>query len=202
MSKSNAEEKLQAKAGLLKALGHPVRLLILNLIRAKPRHGEELATILRLNPATVSHHLAKLAEAGLVRSRKTQYYQTYSLVGNLLDRTLGEIVLLPLPKLSARVEEDAYRDKVMRAFFRSGRLVRIPAQLKKRHLPALGAGIRAGSRLSRARGQPDPGGVPRRRCHFATRPDRASPHGAQARNIPQATRQAGSVGPVLAVIRP
>jgi ArsR family transcriptional regulator len=134
MSKSNAEEKLQAKAGLLKALGHPVRLLILNLIRAKPRHGEELATILRLNPATVSHHLAKLAEAGLVRSRKTQYYQTYSLVGNLLDRTLGEIVLLPLPKLSARVEEDAYRDKVMRAFFRSGRLVRIPAQLKKRQI--------------------------------------------------------------------
>lgn len=134
MSKPSAEEKLHEKAGFLKALGHPVRLLILNLIKSKPRHGEELATILKLNPATVSHHLAKLAEAGLVKSRKAQYYQTYSLVSNLLDRTLGEIILLPLPKLSASVEEDAYRDKVMRAFFRRGRLTRIPAQLKKRQI--------------------------------------------------------------------
>jgi hypothetical protein len=134
MSEPSAEEKLDAKAALLKALGHPVRLLILNLIRSKPRHGEELATILRLNPATVSHHLAKLAEAGLVKSRKAQYYQTYSLVGDLLDRKLGEIILLPLPRLSARVEEDAYREKVMRAFFRRGRLIRIPAQLKKRQI--------------------------------------------------------------------
>jgi len=34
------EQNLEARAELFKALGHPVRLLILNLIKIKPRHGE------------------------------------------------------------------------------------------------------------------------------------------------------------------
>jgi DNA-binding transcriptional ArsR family regulator len=46
------EENLNARAELFKALGHPARLLILNLIRMKPRHGEELAVILHLSPAS------------------------------------------------------------------------------------------------------------------------------------------------------
>jgi DNA-binding HxlR family transcriptional regulator len=134
MSKPTPEQNLEAKAELLKALGHPARLLILNLIKLKPRHGEELATILQLNPATVSHHLGKLAEVGLVRSRKAQYYQTYSLIGDVLGKTLSELIMLPQPNLAARVEEDAYRVKVLRAFFRRGRLTNIPAQLKKRQI--------------------------------------------------------------------
>jgi DNA-binding transcriptional ArsR family regulator len=51
MSKNEFELNLEARANLFKALGHPVRLLILNLVQMKPRHGEELATILKLNPA-------------------------------------------------------------------------------------------------------------------------------------------------------
>ena len=54
MSKSAYEGDLEARAELLKALGHPVRLLILNLLDMKPRHGEELAAILNLQPATIS----------------------------------------------------------------------------------------------------------------------------------------------------
>ena len=74
MSKTRAEENLEARAELLKALGHPVRLLIMNLVKIKPRHGEELSILLNLNPATVSHHLARLTKVGLLRSTKTQYY--------------------------------------------------------------------------------------------------------------------------------
>jgi len=51
MSETNFEANLEARASLFKALGHSVRLLILNLVRIKPRHGEELAAILRLNPS-------------------------------------------------------------------------------------------------------------------------------------------------------
>ena len=126
------EENLEARAGLFKALGHPVRLLILNLIRMKPRHGEELAVILGLNPATISHHLSKLAGVGLLESHKDQYYQVYSLTGGLLRKTIDEVVDLPQAGLSAHVEEDAYRKKVLKTFFRHGRLVELPAQLKKR----------------------------------------------------------------------
>jgi hypothetical protein len=128
------EQDLEARAELFKALGHPARLLILNLIKNKPRHVEELAAILQLSPATVSHHLSKLSGAGLLRSEKDQYYQTYSMSGNLLGCTLGGLVLMPQPGLAAQVEEDAYRQKVLATFLRQGHLISIPAQHKKRRI--------------------------------------------------------------------
>ena len=134
MSRTPFEDNLEARAALLQALAHPARLLIVNLIQIKPRHVEELATILKLKPATISHHLAKLSSTGLLRSKKDQYYQIYSLVGGLLEKKLAEVVSLPLQGLTAEVEEDAYRNKVLKTFFRHGRLIRIPAQLKKRQI--------------------------------------------------------------------
>ena len=125
------EQNLEARAELFKALGHPVRLLILNLIRIKPRHGEELATILSLNPATVSHHLGKLSDVGLLQAEKDQYYQVYSLAGAVLDKPLRDVVFMPQAGVTAQVQEDAYRQKVLRTFFKFGRLKAIPAQLKK-----------------------------------------------------------------------
>jgi len=132
MSKTVFEENLEARAELFKALGHPMRLLILNLVKIKPRHGEELATILGLKPATISHHLSKLTQVGLLTSHKDQYYQVYSLIGDVFDKALGDVILVPQPGLKAEVEEDAYRQKVLKTFFKHGRLTQIPAQLKKR----------------------------------------------------------------------
>lgn len=131
MRKSTAELNLEERAQLFKALGHPARLLMLNLIQQKPRHGEELAAILNLKPATVSHHLTKLAEAGLLTATKDQYYQMYSLVGDVLKKPLSDIIRLPQPSLTNEVKPDAYRQKVINTFFKRGRLVRLPAQLKK-----------------------------------------------------------------------
>ena len=128
-----AEVELEARARLFKALGHPTRLLIVNLVRAKERHGEELAALLRLSAATVSHHLGLLAEAGLLVSRKAQYYHLYSLRPGVLDRTLAQLIALP-PQALAQTNEDAYRTKVLRAFFEHGRLKRVPTQLKKRRI--------------------------------------------------------------------
>jgi hypothetical protein len=134
VQKSTSEYNLEARAQLFKSLGHPARLLILNLVHTKPRHGEELAAILHLKPATISHHLAKLTAAGLLQSRKDQYYQVYTLTPGALSKTLAEMVRLPQPELSEGVEEDAYRSKVLNTFFRHGRLIQIPAQLKKRQV--------------------------------------------------------------------
>jgi len=132
MSDTNYEANLEARADLFKALGHPTRLLILNLVKIKSRHGEELAEILRLTPATISHHLNKLTEAGLLNSKKDQYYQTYTLNPGRLAFSLAELIHLPQPELSSGIEQDAYRFKVLKTFFRHGRLVQFPAQLKKR----------------------------------------------------------------------
>jgi ArsR family transcriptional regulator, arsenate/arsenite/antimonite-responsive transcriptional repressor len=130
----DAEKNLEAKALLFKALGHPTRLLIMNLVRIKARHGEELAAILHLNPATVSHHLSKMAEAGLLEGRKDQYYQMYSLAEEVLQHTLDEIIRLPQPDLQMQVKPDAYQEKVLNTFFKHGRLRQIPAQRKKQRI--------------------------------------------------------------------
>ena len=127
-------KNLEAKANLFKALGHPARLLILNLIQMKPRHGEELAAILRLKPATISHHLNKLAEVGLLKSKKDQYYTVFSIANGVLNQNLKDLINLPAPTLSEGVEEDAYRSKVLRTFIKRGQLIQFPAQLKKRQV--------------------------------------------------------------------
>ncbi|HKJ27404.1 MAG TPA: DUF2087 domain-containing protein [Anaerolineales bacterium] len=132
MSKTNYEANLEARSNMFKALGHPVRLLILNLVKIKPRHGEELAAILDLTPATISHHLAKLTGANLLHAKKDQYYQVYTLISDPFNKSLGELVHLPQPALFSGLEQDAYREKVLRTFFKHGQLVQIPAQLKKR----------------------------------------------------------------------
>ena len=129
-----AERNLEARAALFKALGHPVRLLILNLVKMRSRHTEELAEILLLKPATVSFHLSQLSKAGLLASTKDQYYQVYTLSGDVLRKPLSEVVFMARPELSAQVEEDAYREKVLNTFLRRGRLTQIPAQRKKQQV--------------------------------------------------------------------
>ena len=47
---------------------------------------------------------------------------------------MGEIVALPQKGLNRRVEEDAYRAKVLETFIRHGRLRQIPGQMKKRQI--------------------------------------------------------------------
>jgi DNA-binding transcriptional ArsR family regulator len=60
---------LEQAAERLKALGHPVRLSILRCVVQGPMAGTpagELQTRLDIPASTLSHHLATLADAGLV----------------------------------------------------------------------------------------------------------------------------------------
>ncbi|NJN54915.1 MAG: winged helix-turn-helix transcriptional regulator [Anaerolineae bacterium] len=131
MSRPSYETNLEERAQLFKALGHPARLLIINLIQARPRHTEELAAILNLQPATISHHLAQLTAVGLLTSEKEQYYQMYSLVGLALQRSLADLVAMSEPGLATAVTPDAYRDKVLATF--SGRPVCVAFPPNKRN---------------------------------------------------------------------
>jgi len=131
---NTAEANIEKRAQFFKALGHPARLLIMNLIKQKPRHGEELALILMLNPATVSHHLSILVKAGLLKSHKEQYYQVYSIENSQLGKSISEMIFGPQTGIAENVEQDAYRQKVLSTFMRRGRLVGIPAQRKKRQI--------------------------------------------------------------------
>jgi DNA-binding transcriptional ArsR family regulator len=80
-------EPLPAKAGLLrvfKALADENRLKILGLLSQNPHTGDQLATLLALRPSTISHHLTKLRQAGLVSAEAAGYYSVYRLEANSL----------------------------------------------------------------------------------------------------------------------
>jgi ArsR family transcriptional regulator len=86
-----------------------------------------------LAPSTVSFHLKKLAEAGLITSVRDQYYTIYSAVPKVADMSLKDLVLDADVKLMEQDEvEEKYRDKVLKSFFKYGKLVKIPSQKMKR----------------------------------------------------------------------
>jgi hypothetical protein len=121
---------LERSAAFFKALAHPSRLLILGLCRLKPRHTEELAGLLQLANATVSHHLSLLEEAGLLGRTRDGYYQNYRLKPGVLERPVGDLITAGVERFVQH--EDPFRAKVLRDFFKHGRLQQIPAQRKKR----------------------------------------------------------------------
>ncbi len=130
----NNTVSLEQRADFFKALGHPSRVLIVNLCRQKSRHTEELASILSITPATVSHHLKQLEAVGILEGIKDGYYQNYSVKKSVLEQTLAALVSLQEVQLEANLETDGFRLKVLNTFLQRGRLRAIPAQRKKRDI--------------------------------------------------------------------
>lgn len=118
---------------IMKALADASRLSIIQSLLEKSQYAEEIAKRHALAASTVSFHLRKLEQAGLVRSRKEQYYVVIEANGALLDTTLRELVSAS-PRCKDLQDErmDEYRDKVLKSFFINGRLEKLPSQHKKR----------------------------------------------------------------------
>jgi predicted transcriptional regulator len=116
-----------------KALSDASRLKIVGLLANQPYSVEQLAAVLKLSESTISHHLARLAEAGLVEGHTSSYYSIYSLKVETLEeksrRLLSRTLLLSLAQ-----DEDleAYDRKVLYDYLLpNGRFKEIPAQRKK-----------------------------------------------------------------------
>ena len=114
---------------LFKCLADKSRLRLIQSLAQEDMYTERLAERLSLSAPTVSFHLKKLIDAGLVQARKEQYYTIYSLcksklVFNVLDMIAADD--------EAAEGDRAYRQGVLNAFFKYGKLKTIPAQLKKR----------------------------------------------------------------------
>ncbi|MFD7611876.1 ArsR/SmtB family transcription factor [Streptomyces sp. NPDC059828] len=55
-----------------KALGHPVRHRMVNVLRQRPATLRQLADVLRVSKGTIGYHVRVLREAGLVRLAETR----------------------------------------------------------------------------------------------------------------------------------
>jgi predicted transcriptional regulator len=116
-----------------KALADKNRLKIVGLLAAKSYSVEELAELLQLKPPTVSHHLAKLVEAGLVKAHSESYYNVYQLDQSMLEaKTRSMFSQQELSTVASEVDADAYDKKVIRDYAkRDGSLKTLPSQRKK-----------------------------------------------------------------------
>ena len=117
-------------ARLLKVIADETRLRILGLLAEAELSGKELGECLGLTAPTVSHHMRKLVDAGIVTSRRDAQKQMYSLNSELLlaarkvpDGTSG---------ISRGTRPDDDRSRILRNFFDGPRLKNIPAQRKQR----------------------------------------------------------------------
>jgi predicted transcriptional regulator len=134
MPETTPSDDLQTLLVYLKTLADQTRLRILGLLAAERRSVEELAALLDLKPSTVSWHLARLKEIGLVEMRAQGNTHIY----RMNSKGLGRINrLLAAPErvvMIGDVEADAWERKVLRDFLEEGRLKEIPAYRKKRQI--------------------------------------------------------------------
>ncbi|MBN2118575.1 MAG: metalloregulator ArsR/SmtB family transcription factor [Anaerolineales bacterium] len=116
-----------------KALADKNRLKIVGLLVERSYSVEELSELLQLKPPTVSHHLAKLVEAGLVKSHAESYYNVYQLDQSMLEaKTRTMFSQQELASVASEVDADAYDKKVIKDYSRrDGSLKTLPSQRKK-----------------------------------------------------------------------
>lgn len=118
---------------VFKALADTNRIRILGLLSRESLSVEQIAEILGIRPSTVSHHLARLSEAGLVSAQASSYYNLYRLEPGALEAIASQLSAVEtLPQIAATIDMDAYDRKVVADFTQpDGRLRTIPAQRKK-----------------------------------------------------------------------
>ena len=116
-----------------KALADANRLKIVGVLAQGPQSVEQLAATLDVDSSTVSHHLRKLAMAGLVEARAESYYSIYSLrVEALQEQARALLGRGALPRLAGDADLGAFDRKVLGTFVdEEGRFRSFPAQQKK-----------------------------------------------------------------------
>ncbi len=129
----NASDQNEELLYFFKALADANRLKIIGLLAQQPLTVEQLASLLGLGASTTSHHLSKLAKAGLVSARPSGHYYEYSLQTDFLQEMAQRMLSREtLPRLSEEVDLDAYDRKVLEAFTGpDGRIKSFPSQEKK-----------------------------------------------------------------------
>lgn len=133
-----------------KALADENRLKIVGLLSVKPYSVEELAATIGIRSATVSHHLARLLEAGLVDARAQQYYNVYALRAETMRQMAEPLSTEGIRTLASDLDLDAYSNQVLNEYLAQGRLKEIPSQVKKREviLSRLAAEFEPGKRYA------------------------------------------------------
>lgn len=123
----------EALLTFFKALADANRLKIVGLLARQPYTVEQLAAMLGLGASTVSHHLSRLSEAGLVTATAQSYYNYYRLETGQIEQMARRLMATEsLPAVAASVDAGAFDRKVINDYLLpNGQLKTIPSQRKK-----------------------------------------------------------------------
>ncbi len=72
-------EEAEIRSKIIKAMAHPVRLMIIECLKDSTRSFSEIFDLFALDKSTVSKHLLVLKEAGIVSSKKSGTDMIYTL---------------------------------------------------------------------------------------------------------------------------
>jgi predicted transcriptional regulator len=116
-----------------KVLGEPNRLKIVGLLAEQPYTVEQIARHLGVSASTASHHLSRLADAGLATARAESYYSVYSLETEVLTSMARALLRqAEQPRQKGEGDLDAYDRKVLATFTTpEGSIKAFPVQQKK-----------------------------------------------------------------------
>ncbi|PLS03747.1 DUF2087 domain-containing protein [Neobacillus cucumis] len=118
-----------------KALGDLTRIRIIALLQQGPLHGQAIAGKLGLKPPTITHHIAKLREVGLIKEKRDKNTIYFSLNAKILESSAKAILTVGTGgearmEMSVTAEE---RTAIINNFFtKDGKLKNYPAQRKKK----------------------------------------------------------------------
>jgi predicted transcriptional regulator len=132
------QERIETLLRALKTLADLSRLRILGALAIQERTVEELADLLELKAPTVSHHLARLRDLGLIETR-AEGVTRWNRLNQAGIEQLAKLLAAPevVATAAADVEETTWERKVLRDFLDESdppRLREIPAQRKKRQV--------------------------------------------------------------------
>jgi len=75
-----ANDEIENKSELLKAIAHPVRLCIIRRLIKKPCNVSEMYSCLKKPQSTISRHLAKLREARIIKGERNGTQVIYKVI--------------------------------------------------------------------------------------------------------------------------
>jgi len=126
------EEQLRLLVQFFKVMADESRLKIIGLLSTGERSVGELAELLALQEPTVSHHLARLRELGLVAVRADANSRFYRLDRRRLEALNRELLRVHEADLWLKeLNMDDAERKIVSDYVENGRLKQIPSKQKK-----------------------------------------------------------------------
>ncbi|RFU62840.1 DUF2087 domain-containing protein [Peribacillus glennii] len=116
-----------------KALGDLTRIRIIALLQHGPLHGQAIAGKLGLKAPTITHHISKLRDVGLIKERREKNTIYFSLNTKILESSASAILSVGKGTTNEMIVSQEERADIINNFFtKEGKLKSLPAQRKKK----------------------------------------------------------------------